>query len=148
MANLPNSGTLSLAQIQSHFGGSNPASLSEYYRGGAYVPSTKRTIISDVNDIYSTGNPPTDSYWNRTNGEVKLNGNVIANLSSSGVTGFTKTIGGTKYQYNRGDFQEDFFGNDLYSFDELVYRDDNINASIPTSGRIYISNFYGADNGD
>ena len=36
---LPTSGPLSLADIQTEFGGSNPASLSEYYAGGAYVPA-------------------------------------------------------------------------------------------------------------
>lgn len=34
---LPTSGALSLANIQTEFGGSNPISLSEYYAGGAYV---------------------------------------------------------------------------------------------------------------
>ena len=52
MATLPGSGTLTLAQIQSHFGGSNPVSLSEYYKNGAYVPSTKRTVVSDTSDIH------------------------------------------------------------------------------------------------
>jgi hypothetical protein len=37
---LPTSGTITIAQIQTEFGGSNPASLSEYYRNGAYVPDT------------------------------------------------------------------------------------------------------------
>lgn len=36
---LPSSGPLTLADIQTEFGGSPPASLSEYYAGGAYVPS-------------------------------------------------------------------------------------------------------------
>lgn len=34
---LPSSGTISLSMIASEFGGSTPHSLSEYYRGGAYV---------------------------------------------------------------------------------------------------------------
>ena len=34
---LPSSGPLTLANIQTEFGGSNPISLSEYYAGGAYV---------------------------------------------------------------------------------------------------------------
>ena len=34
---LQSSGAISLANIQTEFGGSNPISLSEYYRGGAYV---------------------------------------------------------------------------------------------------------------
>lgn len=33
------SGPISLADIQTEFGGSNPISMSEYYRGGAYVGS-------------------------------------------------------------------------------------------------------------
>ena len=36
---LPASGPLSLADIQTEFGGSNPISLSEYYAGGLYVPA-------------------------------------------------------------------------------------------------------------
>ena len=36
---LPTSGALSLSDIQTEFGGSNPISLSEYYAGGLYVPS-------------------------------------------------------------------------------------------------------------
>jgi len=36
---LPSSGPLSLADIQTEFGGSNPISLSEYYAGGTYVPA-------------------------------------------------------------------------------------------------------------
>lgn len=36
---LPTSGPLTLAQIQTEFGGSNPISLNEYYAGGANVPA-------------------------------------------------------------------------------------------------------------
>jgi hypothetical protein len=37
---LPTSGPLSLLDIQAEFGGTNPISLSEYYKGGAYVLNT------------------------------------------------------------------------------------------------------------
>jgi hypothetical protein len=36
---LPASGPLTLANIQTEFGGSNPISLSEYYAGGSLVPA-------------------------------------------------------------------------------------------------------------
>ena len=36
---LPTSGPLTLANIQTEFGGANPIGLNEYYAGGAYVPS-------------------------------------------------------------------------------------------------------------
>jgi hypothetical protein len=36
---LPSSGSISLNDIQTEFGGSNPISINEYYAGGIYVPS-------------------------------------------------------------------------------------------------------------
>lgn len=47
--NLPGSGAISFSDLQTTFGGANPISLSEYYRGGSYVPSA----ISYSN--YTTG---------------------------------------------------------------------------------------------
>lgn len=41
---LQGSGAISLAQIQAEFGGSNPISMSEYYRGGAYVGSSNTNV--------------------------------------------------------------------------------------------------------
>jgi hypothetical protein len=35
---LPSSGTISLNDLQTEFGGSNPIAISEYYRGGGLVP--------------------------------------------------------------------------------------------------------------
>ena len=57
---LPSSGPLTLANIQTEFGGTNPVGLSEYYRGGPYVPdSTQTTTIPAsgliaVNNFYGT----------------------------------------------------------------------------------------------
>lgn len=41
---LPSSGTLRLSQIQTEFGGSNPISMSEYYRGGPYVTTNNTGV--------------------------------------------------------------------------------------------------------
>lgn len=41
---LPLSGPLSLSQIQAEFGGSNPISLSEYYRGGPYTTPNNTNV--------------------------------------------------------------------------------------------------------
>jgi hypothetical protein len=41
---LQSSGFISLANVQTEFGGANPISLSEYYSGGPYVGSWWRTI--------------------------------------------------------------------------------------------------------
>jgi len=37
---VPSSGPISLTDIQAEFGGSSPTSLTEYYKGGAYVSLT------------------------------------------------------------------------------------------------------------
>lgn len=37
---LPESGPISLSDIQNEFGGNNPISITEYYRGGSLVPDT------------------------------------------------------------------------------------------------------------
>lgn len=47
--------SISLSQIQTEFGGSNPISLSEYVRGGTYVPSGTAT------GTYGTAIPTTNS---------------------------------------------------------------------------------------
>jgi hypothetical protein len=61
---LPTSGPLSLSNIQTEFGGSNPISLSEYYAGGAYVPAgtsgTNGPVPSSgaisISNFYGTSN--------------------------------------------------------------------------------------------
>ena len=63
---LPTSGPLSLSDIQTEFGGSNPISLSEYYAGGAYVPAgttgTNGPVPSSgtisISNFYGTSNIP------------------------------------------------------------------------------------------
>lgn len=45
---LQTSGAISLADIQTEFGGSNPISLSEYYAGGSYVPSSSSGTYGSV----------------------------------------------------------------------------------------------------
>lgn len=41
---LPSSGPITLAMIQAEFGGENPISLSEYYRGGAYTTNNNTNV--------------------------------------------------------------------------------------------------------
>ena len=40
---IPSSGSLALSAIQTEFGGSNPISSNEYYRGGSYASPTEVT---------------------------------------------------------------------------------------------------------
>lgn len=57
---LQSSGAISLANIQTEFGGSNPIGLNEYYRGGGLVPSSVTAVPAsgtiDMADFYGTSN--------------------------------------------------------------------------------------------
>lgn len=52
MANLQTTGPIALSQIKALFGGAASASLSNYYRGGAYIPSSKTvsTLVKEPPD--------------------------------------------------------------------------------------------------
>jgi hypothetical protein len=49
-------GTVTLADIQQEFGGTEPISLSEYYRGGAYVPDGAGTALIPTSGPISLSN--------------------------------------------------------------------------------------------
>jgi hypothetical protein len=59
---LPSSGVLTLNDIQTEFGGTNPIGLSEYYRGGGLVPDTAINAgiptsgVISVTDFYGATN--------------------------------------------------------------------------------------------
>jgi hypothetical protein len=59
---LPSSGVLTLNDIQTEFGGTNPIDLSEYYRGGSLVPDTALNAgiptsgVISVTDFYGATN--------------------------------------------------------------------------------------------
>lgn len=53
---LQSSGTITLAQIQTEFGGANPISLSEYYKGGSYVPSTAANSSIPTSGVITVAN--------------------------------------------------------------------------------------------
>jgi hypothetical protein len=55
---LPSSGLIKLSDIQTEFGGSNPISLSEYYRNGLYTTNNNVGVATsgmiDVNSFHNT----------------------------------------------------------------------------------------------
>lgn len=59
---LQTSGTITLLDIQNEFGGSSPISLSEYYRGGSYVPN-----VSVNNNIPTSGAISLSNFYGGTN---------------------------------------------------------------------------------
>lgn len=66
---LPASGPISLSDIRNEFGGSAPDSLSEYYRGGAYVPN-----IPANNSIPTSGAISLSDFYGTTNLLISLSG--------------------------------------------------------------------------
>lgn len=139
---LQTSGAISLSQVQSEFGGSNPISMSEYYRGGANVPTTISTVgawSSYQGQLYSY-------YWNDL-GTVVWNNATIAN----GQSGTSFTAGG--YEYQRGTaFSSTGGGKGGPSTIYFRLRrrtagtTTTVNTSIPASGTIAMSQFYGGRN--
>lgn len=53
---MPSSGTITFAQLQTEFGGSNPISLSEYYRGGGLVPDIAANAAVPTSGAISLSN--------------------------------------------------------------------------------------------
>ena len=62
---LQSSGTITLAQIQAELGGSNPISLSEYYRNGSFVTSNNTSVPTSgaisMSNFYGASNRVTSS---------------------------------------------------------------------------------------
>ena len=91
---LPSSGPLTLADIQTEFGGSNPISLNEYYAGGGRVPAgtsgtygavpTSGTI--SIRNFYGTSNVQAYMVVTTSGASVSTSGNYkIATFTGSGT---------------------------------------------------------------
>jgi hypothetical protein len=69
---LPSSGVLTLNDIQTEFGGTNPIDLSEYYRGGGLVPDTAGNAgiptsgVISISDFYGAANSISLDFVRRT----------------------------------------------------------------------------------
>jgi hypothetical protein len=87
-----------LAQIQAEFGGANPIYLSEYYRGGAYVPNTTPNLAIptsgaiDLADFYGTTNTVSQSYT-LTCGTFSTTGKFASTINGYRTAPFSPTIG-------------------------------------------------------
>lgn len=86
---LQTSGPISLQDIQNEFGGGNPINISEYYRGGTYVPNstTNSNIptggVIKLSDFYGGSNEIPITYTQHTLGyDSRRSGNACDNLST------------------------------------------------------------------
>ena len=110
--------SVGLSSIQTEYGGSNPISLSEYYRGGTNVPSgqtsaygtiptsgainigvfrgTNKAVAASVN-IATTGESGTDTNYDNASsnaGYVLYNNGSAETYNTSGTTTFTTPLTG------------------------------------------------------
>lgn len=96
------SGIIKFSNIQTEFGGSNPISLSEYYRGGAYtttnntgVPTSGAISLSQFygTTAYVADYTPTAVDWATFYGsDSSGSGLVSASNASKTITGINETI--------------------------------------------------------
>ena len=142
-----------MANIQSALGGSNPISLSEYYRGGSFVPTTRSTTVREPTsgEYYSwPSNPYT--WWEQLYSGSPLYATARWFGTSYNAPSYTSTsVTSGAYTYFRGALQRylsDSYGNGyaLYGLYRTSGSTISINTSVPSSGTISISQLYGAEN--
>lgn len=146
-----------LANVQAALGGGNPISMSEYYRGGAYVPAnrtinyTAREPASGDNYNLSQGGGAAyywfensqgyfGLYWNNTNVYQAYVG--PASVTVGGVTYYRGTHRTTGYDSKSGT-TTNYYG--VYRTYPSSYQQ-SINTGVPGSGAISINQLYGAEN--
>ena len=133
---LPNSGSLALSQIQSEFGGSNPISLNEYYRGGANVPAHGNTTgipssgTISINQFYGKSNAaPIDTTVGGSQGTSPSNGK-FAQINK----GIQSAAAGTDFpavgSWNDSSFTNSS-GNASFTITRFTSGVNNIGASTP-----------------
>lgn len=104
---IPSSGPITLANIQTEFGGSNPISLGEYYAGGGLVPAgttgTYGAVPSSgaisIRNFYGTSNIPalsvtggssSSGYASRVNaGSETVSTSTVSVSASGGVPAYS-----------------------------------------------------------
>ena len=171
MANLQSSGAISIEDIKNLFGGPASPSLSNYYRGGSYIPATRavNTLVREPTrgGYYSSYVAGSYAYayayaWLDGGGASAPDLNYSPNWSSAywnGIEVFNSlpsstdsyTTGG--YTYYQGSYIE-YFPSIAYAYETWaygIYRTSgtestvSINTGIPSSGQISLSQFYGAE---
>ena len=146
---LQSSGAISLTQVQTEYGGSNPISFSEYIRNGTYVNVYEETQqfqwFLSTSPYYfwsrNVGNSVDSIYYANSN-------NVVATSSSDFTYNSTEvTIG--NYTYLRGDYVNRWYYYGGTTIDRWKIKrkySGSANNNIPTSAsNIGMNDFYGGE---
>lgn len=144
---LQSSGAISINDIRNMFGGPSSPSLGNYYRGGAYIPSSK-TVSTEVRDPTSGDYRNSNTYWDT----YTVGGTYAAWFGSSIYPGSATSITVGGFTYYRGTLRSTSsgqYGTTNYFYG--IYRTSgststvSINTGVPGSGQISLSQFYGAE---
>ena len=91
---IPSSGAITLAMVQTEFGGSNPISLSEYYAGGGRVPSG---TTGTYGAVPSSGAISLRNFYGTSNVVISITDQFIDDFtagSRNALTGYRLTSAG------------------------------------------------------
>lgn len=138
-----------LANVRDALGGTNPVSMSQYYRGGPRVPATRTVITRDPpsGEYYSLSG--TVRYWRNYFGAgfSDVQGSAFG-LGAGGPANATSlTAGG--WTFFRGTLRvsnADGYPLNLHAVWRQQSSTTNINTGVPASGQISISQLVGAEN--
>jgi hypothetical protein len=151
MPSLPTSGAMSIGTLNGFFGGSG-TSLSNFYRGGGRVPTTRTSTVTirepSSGDLYQGGYEwrvnsfESQVFWGGNGTGLGNETTYYTSVTLSGIT------------YFRGSFRADISdGEGVLQWQEYgIFRTypstvtTAINTGVPSSGTISLSNFYGAEN--
>jgi len=148
---LQTSGPISFADIQAEYGGSQPILITEYYRGGTYVPTTVSQAAGSWSSfVGTTSNTVVVGLLGAT--DWKYSGVVVSTIFYTGA-GQVITAGG--YNYEVGTlWQTVTTGSGKSQETKSYYRirrrvaasTISVNTNVPSSGTISMSDFYGGRN--
>lgn len=147
---LQSSGAISINNIKTLFGGPTSPSLANYYRGGAYVPTTKTVSYTAREPASGQYSPANGGYFWQVTYDSKANrysyflawaGSSVWQSSSSNGAITSYTLGSITY-YKGTLYNGSNFG--IYRTYPSSYQQ-AINTGIPSSGTISLNQFYGAE---
>jgi len=156
---MPASGAISFLQLQNEFGGANPISISEYYRG-ALVPATNTTTVAQYVTYYSATSPAyyiqyltntlsgPQQYWVFNDVFIASTSSNTTNQTVSGVIYARGTLVSTTNVPAQNSGKVTLPAHTLYEYKILRYENvtstGQVNTGVPTANTISMSQFYGA----
>ncbi len=133
-----------LANVRDALGGPTPISMSNYYRGGSYVPTTRSVTTREP----SSGDYYDGNYqWLATAGDPGYCVGFLWNGSQTNVGQYVTSFSTGGSTYFRGDYRTSTKQFDLFGIFRTTTSTVSINTGVPSPGSsISISQLYGAEN--